>query len=95
MITAKGKRFGKTIIVEYNDGKWLFDQQPNTYLEDEIKRLLQRRPLIGGTFVAPTVDDIRNTLNVVENWFFDTPVIAECDEYVEPLPHSDEEGVIY
>lgn len=67
---AVGKKDGKNLKVEYNDGKFLFDGLENILYESEMKFELGRRHPFGGTYF-PDKDSDLNIINVIENYFFD------------------------
>ena len=92
MIRAKGKKNGKTLSVEYNDGEFRFNEKEDLSFEAEMIMLMNQRRPIGGTYFAEKADDPLNIIETIRQYFFDRPVDVETDEDVE-MPC--EEGVVY
>lgn len=95
-ITAEGKRFGQTVLVEVEekdgDIDVLFDGMQDALEEEYFMELLERRFPVAGTFI-PDVDSVLNVANVLENYYFDAFTAVDIDGDVPTMPS--EEGVVY
>lgn len=92
MISATGKINGKEIEVVITDKRnILFNDKEDLILEDDFKQGLDSGYHRGMYY--PERDSVLNYINVLENHFFDLPVVAKTDEEVEEMPF--EEGVVY
>lgn len=91
MIRAEGEKNGTLMMVEFIDGKFLYNGIEGLY-DIEMKAMLHARHPVGGTYVPQEDYDPLNIMNVFGNWFFDKPADVETNEHHE-LPHED--GVIY
>lgn len=92
MIRATGQFNKEEMTVEYNNGKFWFNGQEDEWLEDYIRDLMKERFHIAGG-VTPEENSLANLVNVLQVYFFDMPVLAECNEYIEPMPYQ--EGLVY
>lgn len=92
-ITAKGKKHGFDLTVEFELKKVLFNGQEDELLEEELSEMLEHPKPVGGTYYPPT-DTLLNALNILQYYFFDDAAeeIAVEGE-IEEIPH--EEGRIY
>ena len=92
-ITAKGKKYGFKLTVEFELNKVLFDGQEDKLLEEELSELLEDPKPMGGTYYPP-VDTLLNALNILQYHFFDEPAEEiSVEGEIEEIPY--EEGKIY
>lgn len=95
-ITGTGKIHGvlTTVTCEFVDGEIIinFDDIKIACYENSFRNELKQHYSIGGTYY-PKENSMLNVLNVLENHFFDYPIKAEIEGYIDPIPF--EEGIIY
>ena len=94
LIVAKGTKDKKKMTVEYEDGEFTFDGEPDLTYETEIQVQMSLRHPIAGTFFTENENDPLNILNVLRYHFFDErkAQVYTKDDFPE-MPS--EEGVVY
>ena len=90
-ITAKGRKDGHDITLIYDGEKIKITPEEYDYYDAEIEYHLQAGHPTGGTYY-PGKKDVENVIEVMGNWFFDSPVIVKSEITAE-IPW--EKGVVY
>lgn len=92
MIKAKGKKDGKNLSVEYNNGKFTFNGKADDILNAELDILLKSGLPIFGTYISDDTQDEINIVGKLREYFFDN----EADVKSDPEIIGDwEKGVVY
>ena len=92
-ITAKGKKYGHKLTVEYDMKNVLFNGKEDELLEEELSELLEDPKPMGGTYYPP-VDSLLNAYNILQYHFFDESTEdIKVEGEIEEIPH--EEGTVY
>lgn len=95
-ITAEGKRFGWTVLVEVEekdgDISIKFDGRQDGLEEEYFRYLLGIRHPVAGTYI-PEAESMLNVANVLRFYYFDDPTPVDIEGDLPTMPY--EEGVVY